>query len=112
MATFYMWDYGKWIELPDDTNLRDWARWRLKQEAYRDSDGGWSTTIEFWKDGVRTYAYAYFNGWMGSPHDGAMSDFDYGTAQHIFKQYDVKVRPYRYAPDRDWLLIGSRHAWG
>lgn len=110
MATYYCYDGSTdWKPLDDSVDLKEFALNKLKEESHRDSDGGYFYYIEFWRDGVSTFAFSEYDGCDSRFNmDGAMSLFEYGTLEDIhavdgYRNKYVKANP--YSPDRDYIRI-------
>lgn len=111
MATFYMKEVGKreWKSLPDDIDLAEFGLKWLNENAFKDSDGGYSYRLEFWRDGVTTFIYGTFDGYDAACGlEGGLNDYLYGTLEEVNAYFGKNaVRPYAYPPHRDFLLLGS-----
>jgi hypothetical protein len=102
-------EYSGWKELGDDVDLKAYGRKLCKAEAYHDNDNGYAFWVEFWRDGVRTYAYAEYGCW--SHHyklERAMNLYEYGSLEEIYKvdsRWAPYIKPSKWSPDRDWIKL-------
>ena len=102
-------DNRKWKPLGDDVDLKEWAKNALHDQAGLDSDGGYYAYFEFWRDGVRTYAFAEYDGWDRHYQlEGDLNDWRYGTREEVIAYFGGGRSEYMHVnddPSRDWIKI-------
>jgi hypothetical protein len=102
-------EHSGWRAIGDDVDLEAYGRKLCKSEAYQDNDSGYAFWVEFWRDGVRTYAYAEYDCWDNYYKRCAeMNTYEYGTLEEIHK-VDSRWAPYvkasKWSPGRDWIKL-------
>ena len=106
-------DNRKWKPLDDSTDLRKWAEEHLLEQSGLDSDGGYYAYYEFWRDGVRTYAYAEYDGWdRYYGLEGEMNDWCYGTREEVIAHFGGGRSEHMRVnddPSRDWIMVNRMY---
>lgn len=108
MATYMFREKWKgWEKVDDGVDLESYGRLLCEEEAYCDNDGGYCYYVEFWRDGVTTFAYAEYDSYHGD-YEGAMNSFMYGSYNEVLNSggfWSKYIKSEKYKPNRDWIII-------